>query len=196
MLGLALWEYNHRHPSEVKELTSVGAVFVFVFGSYLMGHVLGTLSAAWNFILWRKFVIEWVLGWMPGLDPQFRVELSTLRPAFCELYKRIDIIANHDGHGGTILKKMEAGAALSDNLFSAFIVFVAFRSMGIVTFGTFNNWAQIVGTILVGAVLAASVLLRRAVLIGREDALWQLHFGDPKSLPQPKAAGNPAAVPS
>jgi hypothetical protein len=189
LLGLAVYEYDRRNAR--LDLSSVAIVFIFVFGSYLIGHVLGTVSAIWNVLLWRRWLIKLVMHWMPTTEGGLHTDLrKSLRPGFHELYRRIDRIAKKDNNGGTILKKMEAGAALSDNLFSGFIVFLGLRAGGFVMFVSFRDTTQVIGTVLVGVTLLSSVLLRRAVLIGRQDSLWDLHFGGQKVKSQGTSRGH------
>lgn len=150
----------------IKEFGGGGSLIAFVCGSYLTGHVLATASAAMNAFLWRK----WVLGWLLDRIPlHHKFDRDSLRSDFRSLYSRIDYIAKHNNNWGTILKKMEAGAALSDNLFCGFCLFA-------ILYGLQTGFSRREGevAIAVGLLLLGTVVLRRMVLIGRQDTLMTL----------------------
>lgn len=149
----------------LEDLDVVKLGVLLVLGSYLLGHLLSTVSAALNVIIWRPRFLKWIVGRMP-LDNPFSDQ--SFRTGFHELYKRIDAIGKRDANGGTLLKKMEAGAALSDNLLSGFMLFTAakFYSDGL------PSGRGLVAVSGFAAVLVVTVVLRRMVLIGRQDTLW------------------------
>ena len=92
------------------------------------------------------------------------------RLVFNELYCRIDYISSRDSNGGAVLKKMEAGLQLSDNLLSGFLIFVSIywvKSRGLTT-------TEACLALALGIVLVVSVVLRRLILIGRQDSLFTL----------------------
>jgi hypothetical protein len=103
------------------------------------------------------------------------------RLVFNELYCRIDFISSLDSNGGAVLKKMEAGSQLSDNLLSGFLILVAvycLKSGGLTT-------TEALLASALGAVLLVSVVLRRMILIGRQDSLFTLlhtEHGTPKAI--------------
>ena len=161
-VAIAFWAY----PG-IRSLPAVALGVVAIFGSYLAGHLLAAVSAVWNPLLWNR----WFLGKIIAkLHLQNRFTSEAPRLIFNELYCRIDYISSRDSNGGAILKKMEAGSQLSDNLLSGFLLVVAVRA---VHFGGLQAnegwWAAGLAVILL-----ASVMLRRLILLGRQDSLYTL----------------------
>lgn len=148
---------------EVLDAVKLGVLLVL--GSYLLGHLLSTVSAILNVIIWRPWFLKWIVGRMP-LDNPFADD--SFRAGFHELYKRIDSIGKRDANGGTLLKKMEAGAALSDNLLSGLMLFAAAK----VYSDGWPSWRVLGALGVLGIILVVTVVLRRMVLIGRQDTLW------------------------
>lgn len=149
----------------LKDLDAVKLGVILALGSYLLGHILATISAILNAIIWRPAVLKWIVSRMP-LDNPFADD--SFRAGFHELYKRIDSIGRRDANGGTLLKKMEAGAALSDNLLSGFLLFTAAKFI----LDGLPSWPKVVAFSGFGVLLVVTVVLRRMVLIGRQDTLW------------------------
>lgn len=161
-VALAFWKY-----AGLRGLSAVALGLVAAFGSYLIGHLLAAVSAFWNPVLWNRWVLRRALR---VLDLSNAFASDVPRVVFHELYCRIDLIAARDANGGAILKKMEAGAQLSDNLLSGF--FVAIAAHAIYEKGlTFREGLV---AVVLAVVLLSSVFLRRMILIGRQDSLFTL----------------------
>ena len=146
-------------------LDNVKMGVLLILGSYLAGHILGTVSAVLNAIIWRPFFMKFIVSHIP-LENSFSDQ--SFRFGFHELYKRIDSIGRLDANGGTVLKKMEAGAALSDNLFAGFLILVIVELCR----GEYLTWRQAALGLTIGVILLVTVVFRRIVLIGRQDTLW------------------------
>jgi hypothetical protein len=161
-VALVFWAY----PA-MRALSAVALGLVAAFGGYLAGHLLAALSALWNPLLWNRFLFGRIISRLKLVN-SFSSGSPTL--LFHELYCRIDYISNRDSNGGAILKKMEAGSQLSDNLLSGFLVAVATRYFfvgGLTAKEALLAWA-------LGVVLLVSVVLRRIILVGRQDSLYTL----------------------
>jgi hypothetical protein len=151
------------------------ASFVLLIGlGYVAGHLLTTVSFVLNMILWNPLFLR-LARYLVDLRYDFRSNWTI--PVFDVVYQRIDWAAKRDATAGAILKKMEAGAALSDNLLSAWLIVLLYR-----WFGGSIGWAVNLGgwstpaLWLVTLVLVASVYSRRGAFIVRQDRLLhQLH---------------------
>jgi hypothetical protein len=161
-VALALWYY----PS-IRVLPPVGLAIAAAFGSYLVGHLLATVSAVWNPLLWNRWFLGW---WARRLHLVNAFGKTSPVASFHEIYRRIDHIASRDANGGAILKKMEAGAQLSDNLFSGYLVIVVANYV----IGKQLTRLEVVATVSLGLLLLLTVILRRLILIGRQDSLFSV----------------------
>jgi hypothetical protein len=159
-VAYAIW-----HSEWHEDLESVKVLVVATLGSYLLGHLLGTISAVANLVIWRPRFLKFIVKRIPLDHP---LSSDSFRGDFHELYKRIDSVARRDPNGGTVLKKMEAGAALSDNLLSGFLLFVTVRLI----VGARPTCCEIIGGAVFTLLLFVTVIVRRMVLIGRQDTLW------------------------
>lgn len=155
------------------EKYSNAASFILLFGlGYIAGHVLATISTALNLIVWSPWLIRLGQKWM-GLTHTFQSN-RTLQ-VFDVVYQRLDWAAQKNDNAGAILKKMEAGAALSDNLLSGWLVLMTYRFLG----GTIG-WAMSLegwgwgAAWLIAVVLLASVWVRRGAFMVRQDRLIEL----------------------
>jgi len=161
-VALAFWSYP---PARVLSAIEVG--LISAFGSYLIGHLLAAVSSVWNLLLWNSVFLK---IFIKPLHLTNSFSSDSPRSVFNELYCRIDYISSRDSNGGAILKKMEAGSQLSDNLLSGFLVLVVSRCVyagGLTPSEAAAAW-------LLGIVLLVSVILRRTILIGRQDSLYSL----------------------
>jgi hypothetical protein len=171
-VAVAFWAY----PA-MRTLSALALGLVAAFGSYLVGHLLAAISALWNPLLWNRVVLGRFIAGLKLANP---FSSDSPRRVFHELYCRIDLIASRDSNGGAILKKMEAGSQLSDNLLSGFLVVVAARALysGGLTLGETGLASAL------AVVLLVSVVLRRLILIGRQDSLYTL-LGKETPVPKP-----------
>ena len=172
--------FNLLTREYLRSLPAVTLAVAVVFASYLAGHLLASISAIWNLGLWHQQVLG---RFITNLDLATPLDAVSVRALFQEVYRRIDYIATRDSNGGALLKKMEAGAQLSDNLFSGFLTYVVIR-----LFVTGAMTArEAAAHVAIGAILLVSVILRRLILIGRQDTLLSL-IGTSSAVPaQPKA---------
>jgi len=164
-VAIVFWAYP-----EMRTLSAVALGLVVAFGSYLVGHLLSAISGLWNLPLWR--LILWAATKLK-LKITLKNDFDSTSPlvVFHELYCRIDYISSLDSNGGAVLKKMEAGAQLSDNLLSGFLVLILVRCLKSGGLTLTEGWVAFA----VGGVLLVSVLQRRIILIGRQDTLFTLH---------------------
>jgi hypothetical protein len=150
-------------------LNEVGPFWLFaisVTASYLISHSLGPVSAVINKVIWPKFLLRRMIN---QIDLAYSISEDSLDCTFLAVYRRIDLISKYNANGGTLLKKMEAGAALSDNLFAGFLL------ANITTCVlTGKLLAGVTTTILIGILLLFSIYLRRMILIGRQDSLFAI----------------------
>ncbi len=159
-VGYVIFRTESLEDVEAVKLAVVGAL-----ASYLLGHFLGTISAGLNWLIWRPCLLKRVIRRIP-LDHPFSED--SFRDGFHELYKRIDVIGRRDPNGGALLKKMEAGAALSDNLLAGVLLF----GPAALVENSWRIWQALLVVLLIAAILVSTVILRRMVLIGRQDTLW------------------------
>jgi hypothetical protein len=161
-VGLVFWAFPKLQTLPVLALGLVAA-----FGSYLVGHLLAGVSAVWNVMLWHRWLFGRLVAQLKLANP---FSSDSPRLLFQELYCRIDFVTSRDSNGGAVLKKMEAGSQLSDNLLSGFLIVVAARAG--VAGGFTPNEGRLVFAF--GTILLVSVVLRRLILIGRQDSLYTL----------------------
>jgi len=157
-----IWIYGW-YASFLKGIDTLLLILLIGGAGYVAGHLLTTISAIWNGFVWRKWMVNRLCR---GLDLYNPFPSGSLARGFLNIYKRIDLIAKHDKTGGAVLKKMEAGAAMTDNLLSGYLVLLGLSA-------STKGWKTIPlgwsGFLL--ALLIASVVLRRALLVARQDAL-------------------------
>jgi hypothetical protein len=156
--------------------------FIALLGlGYVVGHLLTTVSIMLNGLIWNRYVLYFAKKIIPL---NYNFEMNSARKIFDKIYTRIDWVARQDKSGGAILKKMEAGAALTDSLLSGWVVVLIYSGftgqigwgMG---FDNTRNWLLIT---LVTALLLLSVPIRRALLIIRQDRILHILKYDPKSV--------------
>jgi hypothetical protein len=165
---------------ELQRISNAVSFILLIGLGYIAGHLLPTVSVVLNLMFWNPWVIRRFQVWFGlGLEYKF-TSFSTMR-VFDVIYQRIDWAANKDANAGAIMKKMEAGAALSDNLLSGWLVILSYQA-----FGGIRRWpvglqwnCSIIA--LVTFVLVASVYIRRWALIIRQDRLLEL-LGYPKEI--------------
>lgn len=153
--------------------------FIVLFGlGYLAGHFLATISIVLNTIIWNRRLVRLVRN-LVALNYDF--PSNSARQILDKVYLRIDWVAMKDQSGGAILKKMEAGSALTDNLLSAWIVIWLYYGLNghlgwKLDFGPTKNYLAIGG---VTVLLFISVIVRRVILIARQDGILRLLNYDP-----------------
>lgn len=157
--------------------------FIALLGfGYVVGHLLTTVSFFVNAFLWNPISL-WGAKKVVRLNYSFKS--NSARDVFDKIYTRIDWVAKKDKSGGAILKKMEAGAALTDSLFSGWLVLWACSYFfGGVGWGIGFGDKKIIGVVTV--LLGVSVLIRRFLLVVREDRILRLLDYDPNSLEEPR----------
>ncbi len=84
-----------RSFSELRSLPVATMAAAAIFGSYLVGHLLATISAIWNPVLWNRLVLGRAITTLHQLHP---LGETSVLSAFHELYRRIDYIASCDGN--------------------------------------------------------------------------------------------------
>lgn len=144
---------------------TLGVLFFLL--SYLIGYLLTTISALLGFILWTPPVLRIISRSLRRPLPT-----SSANAAFAELYRRIDEIGKERGGEQPILIKMEASAALADNLLAGYVglVLIVPRFRGYFV----EHWP--VGVVVL-LFFVATILVRRLILIFRQDELYDLIFG-------------------
>lgn len=170
-------------PTWVQIQNSANATsFIALVGlGYLVGHLLTTISFMLNALIWNRVALRCARKFI-RLNYSFRS--NSIRDIFDRIYTRIDWVAKTDAGGGAILKKMEAGSALTDSLLSGWIVIMAYSAfMGPVAWGIqlgrSSNWFLIV---IMTGFLWASVMVRRLLLIVRQDRILHLLNYDPSAV--------------
>ncbi|SRR5258707_13633476 len=171
-VALTLWYY----PS-LRILPPIALGIAASFGSYLIGHLLATVSALWNLLIWNPAVLRRVI---PKLHLSTPLATTSVVAAFGEVYKHIDYVANHDSNAGAILKKMEASAQLSDNLFSGFVLIAMVRWIT----GPQPSRTDVFAALMLTAALLLTVVLRRLILLGRQDMLFSILSSADASVPK------------
>lgn len=162
-LVLALFWFYGLYSTYLKGLDSALLILLISGLGYLAGHLLTTISSALNALIWRRWTIKKVCSLLDLSNP---LPSESLTRGFLNIYKRIDLIAEHDKTGGAILKKMEAGAAMTDNLLSGYIVL-----LGVLIFSKTEKEIPLAWFLLLLPLLLSSMILRRALLVSRQDAL-------------------------
>jgi hypothetical protein len=155
------------------ERVSNAATFILLLGfGYIAGHVLTAISTALNLVLWNPIFVRIVQN---KAKLRFRFENYNTMRVFDVIYQRIDWAAQKDANSGAIMKKMEAGAALSDNLLSGWLVILAHQTFGGVLQWSIGlqSWNLSIMALVTG-VLILSVYVRRGALIVRQDRLLDL----------------------
>jgi hypothetical protein len=171
MLLAPSWE----NLAKVANITS----FITLLGlGYLAGHFLATISVVLNVIIWNPLLLPNV---RKLLTLNYEFPSNSASQILDKVYLRIDWVAMKDQSGGAILKKMEAGSALTDNLFSAWIVIWSYYELGghlgwNLDFGRTNNILIIA---VVTVLLFISVIVRRVILVARQDGILRLLNYDP-----------------
>jgi len=158
---ILLWMYDHGKP--YRQIEPAQLTLIIIGSGYLAGHLLTTVSTMVNVIIWRKWLIRWMFARLALSNP-FRAD--RLASVILDVYKRVDFIGDYDRPGGAILKKMEAGAAMTDNLLSGTII------IGIIYLIWFRvSTSQFVSGLTFLVLLIFSVVLRRMCLISRQDGI-------------------------
>jgi hypothetical protein len=124
---------------------------------YLAGLLLSALALPVNVIIWTIFRTS--VCRLAGI--KLNLPKSPLR-AHAEVYRYIDLLKKTDGTAGAVLTKMEATAALSDNLLCAAIAIGIAYTLGINRFLISQEW-----TIILLPILLVVVILRRGTLLAR-----------------------------
>ncbi|HXO67452.1 MAG TPA: hypothetical protein VN838_00695 [Bradyrhizobium sp.] len=170
-LVLIIFSQNRAFFKSINLNVTDGTFFTLVIGlGYLVGHFLATISVGLNWIIWRPRVVRWTLR-LIKLEYGFE---ATVRPReiMTEIYHRIDLVALKNRSGGVVLKKMEAACALTDNLFSAWLLLV----LHMIFVGPIDLGFRvgIVSAIFILLFLCLSMWIRRAFLIARQDSFMRL----------------------
>lgn len=154
-----------------QDITPIGAtnlnlsnwtVFMLVLGvGYLVGHFLTTISTAINGVIcWPALVLVKKLNLL-------HYDFRSLAPwqVIRGVYQQIDLVASKDGSGGTVLKKMEASCALTDNLFSGWLLLLVYGEFvgSIKVLCNLGPWH----VIMISSFLVISMWLRRMILFAR-----------------------------
>ncbi|HEY1612078.1 MAG TPA: hypothetical protein VGF97_00115 [Rhizomicrobium sp.] len=157
------------HLDQMDKLSNSASFVLLVGLGYIAGHVLTTISVGVNLILWNPLFICRGQRWA---SLKYGFKSNATLPTFDVVYQRIDWAAKRDASAGAILKKMEAGAALSDNLLSAWLVILVYHWLG-GTIGWAMNfgWWNLPVTIAVTFALVVSVYARRSAFIVRQDRI-------------------------
>lgn len=167
--GVPLIAILFTPPLDRLESVSNAASFVLLLGfGYIAGHLLTTISVFLNLVFWNPWILRRVkrrLGLKREIEPD-----NPLR-AFDEVYHRIDRAAKADANAGAIMKKMEAGATLSDNLLSGWLVILSYQLLGgrveWLIDAMWRPWAALAVTLG----LIATAYVRRVAFIVRQDSL-------------------------
>lgn len=155
--------------SEIERVSNFKS-FALVFGlGYIAGHLLATVSVVVNQVLWNPVLLQLTLR-LANLKHGFKSHWP-LR-VLDESYERVDNAARVDKSAGAIMKKMEAGAALSDNLLSGWIIILICRELSgnVSWLSGLGSWRSI-EIISITLLLVISVYVRRAAFIVRQDRL-------------------------
>jgi hypothetical protein len=176
------------HYEEIQRTTglkltelSFTAIFFLVGFGYIVGHLLTTISLAINFIICEPYLLYLRWKGKPPVPTSLRYPFhsNNTLAIFSELYERIDLISKKDRSGGVILKKMEAGSALTDNLVSGWIVLVIYVYVSPSASDSILSSIKSCPTVILGTVfLCISSAARRAALIMRHDNLLRLNYKD------------------
>jgi hypothetical protein len=154
---------------ENMESVSNAASFLLLLGfGYVTGHLLTTISILHNVAVWNPAVLRRVKRHL-RLKHQI-LSNSPLR-AFDEVYHRIDWAAKRDPNAGAIMKKMEAGATLSDSLLSGWLILLLYQLCGGRVHWLIDpGWYPWVAAAVTFGLLATA-FFRRVAFIARQDSL-------------------------
>ena len=176
LLVLFLYQFNYD------KMDGFLAFGIFIGLSFVTGHVLSTLSAALNYWCWPRGVLNRLVRRAKILHP---LDTTSATRMFDDIYTRIDLISLKYGDLSTILKKMEAGASLSDNLFSGWLLFSLIAIIciwlgdGDLRYELFPNWSDwqlYLVLIAIAGLLLATVVVRRVVFVTRQDRIWSIYL--------------------
>ena len=167
--GVPLVAILFAPPLDRLESVSNAASFVLLLGfGYIAGHLLTTISVFLNLVLWNRRILRPVKRRL-----RLKHEITPDNPlrAFDEVYHRIDRAAKADASAGAIMKKMEAGATLSDNLLSGWLIILLYQQVGgrvewLIDAG-WRPWVALAVTLG----LLATCYVRRVAFIVRQDSL-------------------------
>jgi hypothetical protein len=168
--------------SQIQQLETV-TLFIALLGvGYVVGHLLTTVSVLLNAIIWRPWFVKFTMQFVPELKYGF--DSIPAGGIFTIVYARIDWVAKKDRSGGSVLKKMEAGAALTDSLLAGWaIAGMCYLLTNTVPWGwRFANARDIVLFILVTVLLLFSVPIRRLIFIVRQDRILKMLKYDPNAV--------------
>jgi hypothetical protein len=161
-------------PEDLEKLVNPTSFLILTGLGFVAGHLLTTISYAVNHVILCPCIVRWLLK---RIKLQFSFRSFIFLEIFEEVYEHIDWATKTDPTSGTLLKKMEAGAALTDNLLSTWLILGVCLACG----GQFPWWvsefdlaSQVAIYFIIGVVLAASVLVRRASLIFRQDRILKI----------------------
>jgi hypothetical protein len=157
------------------KLTDFASLLVIIGIGYIAGHLLTMFSAMLNYFLWCSLILNLAKS---RLTLTYPLKSNSALALFDELYERIDWVARKDRSGGVILKKMEAGAALADNILSGWIIIIILGFCLNLEWGSFNmrESGYLIYSMLVlfTLFLGSGSLIRRAILIARQDGLLKI----------------------
>lgn len=167
--GVPLVAILFAPPPDQMDTVSNAASFLLLLGfGYIAGHLLTTISFFLNLLFWNRWILGPVkrrLGLKQEIEPD-----NPLR-VFDEVYHRIDRAAKADPNAGAIMKKMEAGATLSDNLLSGWLIILVYQWWGgqiqWLIDPSWRPWAA--AAVTLGLIATAGI--RRAAFIVRQDGL-------------------------
>jgi hypothetical protein len=166
--GVPLVAVLFAPPPDQLESVSNAASFVLLLGfGYIAGHLLTTISVFLNLLVWNP----WILRRLKRGLLKDKIASDNPWRAFEEVYHLIDRTAKADPNAGAIMKKMEAGATLSDNLLSGWLVILAYQQFGGRVHWLIDPpWYPWVA-LMVTLGLVATVWFRRVAFILRQDSL-------------------------
>lgn len=151
VMGIEIWDLEF-------------AFVIIVFGGgYLLGTLLSTLSAIVNIALWNTWTIRAVNRF---LQLNRRLSPRATR-AFNEVYDRIDRVTGVSRYEGSVLEKMEAGAACADNLFSGVLVLLLLEAADVLSLMSVGWYVALLSLLLF------TMILRRLLLVGRLDSVCE-----------------------
>lgn len=181
--GVPLVAILFAPPPDQLERVSNAASFVLLLGlGYIAGHLLTTISFLLNLVIWCPWVLRRVKH---RLNLKHEIISDNPVRAFEEVYRRIDKVAKADPNAGAIMKKMEAGATLSESLLSGWLIILLYQLFGGRVYWSIDaGWyGWVAGAVTVGLIMTA--YLRRGAFIVRQDGLLS-------ALDQDRPSGAPA----
>lgn len=131
-------------------------------GGYLLGSLLAPVSAGLSWLMWRNGLIRYVNSSFDLVHPLPK----SASLAFAELYRRIDYVSGKDRYKGSVLEKMDAGAAFAENLLAGLSVCWILQG-----FGFLEVWPWYWYLILFVYLLITGVF-RRLLLVVRQDRVY------------------------